>query len=62
MTDWLTTAEAALHVRAKDDRLIRQAVKDGDLPASRYGRSEMRIDRDELDAWMKSRTWEPRSA
>jgi excisionase family DNA binding protein len=62
MTNWLTTAEAALHVKAKDDRLIRQAIKAGELPACRYGRSEIRIDCEDLDEWLKARPWEPRAA
>lgn len=62
MTIWLTTSEAAMHVKAKDDRLIRQAIKAGDLPACRYGRSEIRIDQEDLDAWLRSQPWEPRTA
>jgi len=62
MTTWLTTAEAASHVKAKDDRIIRQAIKNGDLPACRYGKSEIRIDVEELDAWLKGNAWEPRTA
>jgi excisionase family DNA binding protein len=59
MTAWLTVSEAAEHIRAKDDRLIRNAIKAGELPACRYGKSEIRIERDELDAWLRARPWEP---
>jgi excisionase family DNA binding protein len=62
MTIWLTTAEAAEHIKAKDDRLIRQAIKAGDLPACRYGKSEIRIDQAELDEWLRSNPWEPNGA
>lgn len=59
MTVWMTPAEAAEHVRAKHPRLIRDAVKSGDLPACTYGKSDIRIDRDDLDEWLRSRPYEP---
>lgn len=62
MTTWLTVAEAVDHIRAKGDRLIRQAIKAGELPACRYGNSEIRIDVADLDAWLKSQPWEPKVA
>lgn len=59
MSNWLTVSEAAAHVRAKHPRLIQNAIKSGELPAYTYGRSDMRIDRDDLDSWLRSRPWEP---
>jgi excisionase family DNA binding protein len=61
MTVWLTLAEAAEHIRAKSDRLIRNAIKAGELPACTYGKSEIRIDAEDLDEWLRARPWEPAS-
>jgi excisionase family DNA binding protein len=61
MTVWLTVAEGAEYVRAKGDRLIREAIKAGELPACTYGKSEIRIDAADLDVWLRSRPWEPAS-
>lgn len=57
---WLTPAEGAKHIRAKDDRIIRQAITSGELPACRYGKFGIRIDRDDLDEWLRSKPWEPK--
>lgn len=61
MTVWLTVADAVEHIRAKDDRLIRNAIKAGELPASVYGKSEIRLTVEDVDAWLRSRSWEPAS-
>jgi excisionase family DNA binding protein len=63
MTHWLTPAEAADYVKVSKD-VIRNAVKAGDLPAYPIGtgRREYRLTAEDVDAWMKSRAWEPRSA
>lgn len=59
MTVWHTAATAAEYIRVSEP-VIRKAVKDGDLAASAIGTGrEYRIDQDEIDAWMKSRSWEP---
>ena len=60
MTQWLTVAGAVAYVSAKNDRLIRNAIKAGELPACTYGRTEIRIDAEDLDAWLKSQPWEPK--
>jgi hypothetical protein len=60
MTVWLTVAGAVEHIRAKNDRLIRNAIKAGDLPACTYGKSEIRIDAEDLDSWLRSQPWEPK--
>lgn len=52
---WLTLPEAAEHIRATDTRLLRNAIKAGDLPAYVYGRRDIRIDIDDLNAWMKTK-------
>ncbi len=62
MTTWATKAEAAQHVRCSPD-LIAQAVKDGHLPAYSIGKGrDYRLDLNEVDEWMKSRSYEPESA
>jgi excisionase family DNA binding protein len=60
-TPWLTVDEAATYIRAKSGRLIRNAIRDGDLPSYRYGRSEIRLKAVDLDAWLESRPYEPES-
>jgi excisionase family DNA binding protein len=64
MTQWLTVPEAAEYVRAKHDRVIRQAVHKGDLPAYFYGMGtrDYRLKAHEVDAWMESRPYEPQVA
>ena len=57
---WATKREAADHVRVCS-RLIQQAVRDGDLPAYSIGKGrDYRLDLDEVDEWLKSKSWEPR--
>lgn len=60
MTTWLTAKQAAEHIGASIE-IVRSAVKAGDLPAYPIGsgRREYRLDVDDVDAWMKSRSWEP---
>jgi excisionase family DNA binding protein len=62
VTTWFTLADAAEHIRASKD-IIRAAVSAGDLPAYPIGtgRREYRLKADEVDAWMTSRAWEPKS-
>lgn len=62
MTVWHTAQTAADYIQASVD-IIRAAVKRGDLTANPIGtgKREYRIDQDEIDQWMHSRTWEPRS-
>lgn len=63
MTAWLT-ASAAAEYATVSLTTIREAVRSGDLIAYPVGKSgrEYRLTADDIDAWMKSRTWEPRSA
>lgn len=62
MTNWLTVAEAAKYIKASEF-IIRKAVTDGDLPAHPIGKGrEYRLDAADIDAWMKSRSWEPRAS
>ena len=60
-TPWCTPVEAAAYVRLKTPALLRQAAKDGELKSSRVGR-EIRFHKKELDAWLESHPYEPRSA
>lgn len=59
--NWLTLQEAAVHIRAKSTRPIRDAVKLGELPCYGYGR-EMRFKASDLDAWLEAHPWEPKAA
>lgn len=59
MTVWLTVALAADHIRANDEAIIRGAIKAGELPASLYGKTQLRIKQEDLDAWLESRPYEP---
>lgn len=62
MTTWLTVKTAAKYVDVSPD-IIRAAVKAGDLPAYPVGKGrEYRLDAEEIDEWMRSRSYEPRSA
>lgn len=62
MTVWLTAAGAAEYIKVSEP-IIRDAVKAGDLPAYPVGKGrEYRLTSEDVDAWMKSRSYEPRSA
>lgn len=62
MTTWLTAAEAAEYVKVSEP-IIRDAVKKGDLPAYPVGTGRnFRLTADDIDVWMRSRSYEPRSA
>lgn len=63
MTVWLTAPEGAKYAKVSE-WTIRQAVKDGDLPAYPVGKTgrAYRLDAEEIDKWMKSRAYEPRPA
>ena len=59
-TPWMNQQEAAEYARQSVHQ-VRAAVKNGDLIAYAIGKSgrEYRLNRDDVDAWMKSRTWAP---
>lgn len=62
MIQWETPKQAATRTQQSPD-LIRAAVKCGDLPANPIGTGrDYRLDPDEVDLWMKSRSYEPKSA
>lgn len=62
MTTWLTVEGAAEYVKI-GQQSIRNAVKAGDLPAYPVGTGrEYRLTADDIDAWMMSRSYEPRTA
>ena len=60
MTTWLTPQEAADHLKI-GRALIAKAVIDGDLPAYPVGsgKRDYRLTADDVDAWMRSRSYEP---
>jgi excisionase family DNA binding protein len=53
-TTWFTLAEATAHIRAKDTRILRDAIKAGDIPAYQYGHKEFRLTAEDVDKWMRS--------
>lgn len=57
---WLTLAEAADRIRAKDHRAIREAIDAGDIPAYAYGKSQIRLKTADVDAWLENHPFEPR--
>jgi excisionase family DNA binding protein len=59
---WLTVSEGAEYVRASDERTVRAAIKNGDIPAYTYGKSQIRLKASDLDAWLEARPFEPRTA
>lgn len=63
MTTWLTAPEGADYAKVSE-WTVRQAVKDGDLPAYPVGKSgrSYRLTAADIDEWMKSRSYEPRPA
>lgn len=63
MTVWLTAVEAAEHAKVSA-ATIRDAVKQGELPAAAVGRKgrHYRIAADDVDAWMRSNAYEPRAS
>lgn len=60
MTVWLTAVEAAEHAKVSA-ATIRDAVKQGELPASAVGRKgrHYRISAADVDSWMESNPYEP---
>jgi excisionase family DNA binding protein len=62
MTVWHTAASAAKYLQVSK-WTITEAVKSGDLPAQaiRTGRT-YRIDQDEIDKWIRTHDWEPKTA
>ncbi|WP_368858991.1 excisionase family DNA-binding protein [Mycolicibacterium neoaurum] len=57
---WLMATEAADHAKVST-WTIREAVKQGELPAYAVGRSgrQYRLRVQDVDDWMMSRAWEP---
>jgi excisionase family DNA binding protein len=54
-TQWLTLTQAADYIGAKHPRMIRDAIKAGDLPAYHYGVKDLRVTAEDIDAWLRSR-------
>jgi len=62
MTTWLTPQEAADYVKVSLP-LIADAVRAGDLNAYPVGKGRnYRLTSDDVDAWMKSKSYEPRAS
>jgi excisionase family DNA binding protein len=62
MTVWHTVKTGAAHAKVSAD-LVRSAVIAGDLQAFAIGTGrDYRLREEDIDAWMTSRSYEPRSA
>jgi len=62
MTVWHTAKTGAAHAKLSPD-LIRAAVTAGDLQAFAIGTGrDYRLREEDIDAWLTSRSYEPRSA
>ncbi|MBY0440959.1 MAG: excisionase family DNA-binding protein [Mycobacteriaceae bacterium] len=59
-TTWLTVAEAAEHIRTTDSKILRAAIKAGELPSYLYGKTQIRLKKAEVDEWLESKPYEPR--
>jgi excisionase family DNA binding protein len=55
---WVTVAEAAALLRCHPET-IRRAVRTGELPATRLGYRTLRIQRVDLESWVKSKGYIP---
>ncbi|MGB0877562.1 MAG: helix-turn-helix domain-containing protein [Mycobacterium sp.] len=58
MTTWLRVPDAAEYATVSE-WTIRQAVTRGELLAYPVGKRGYRLTADDVDAWMKSRSFEP---
>lgn len=63
MKTWLTAKEGAAHAKVSE-WTIRDAVKNGDLPAYPVGKGgrSYRVTAEDIDDWMCSRSFEPKTA
>ncbi|OLT47424.1 hypothetical protein BJF87_04050 [Gordonia sp. CNJ-863] len=55
MSQFLNQDEVAAHLGVKDLGTIRKLVRGEGLPAHRIGSRRLLFDRDEVDAWVRSR-------
>lgn len=62
MTVWLTAAGGAEYAKVSEP-IIREAIKDGFLPAYGIGKGRnFRLKASDIDAWLESQPWEPRQS
>ncbi|GJG53961.1 helix-turn-helix transcriptional regulator [Prevotella lacticifex] len=55
MSPFINQDAVAEHLKIKDPGTIRKLVRDEGLPAHRIGSRRLLFDRDEVDAWVRSR-------
>ena len=56
-TKWLTISAAAEYL-SLSEHTVRKLIQLGDLPAHRVGAVEIRLDVDEIDEFVRSRTYD----
>ena len=61
MTELMSLRQAARKIGVAD-RVLRQAVRSGDLPAFRLGQRTVRVKPADLDDWIQNRRVRPWSA
>lgn len=61
MSELMSVREAARRIGVAD-RVLRQAVRSGDLPAFKLGKRTLRVKPADLDDWIQNRRVRPWSA
>jgi excisionase family DNA binding protein len=53
---WLTIKEAAAHIK-RSEKEVYELVASGEIPSYRTGPRSIRIDKADLDSWVKTNRW-----
>ncbi len=53
---WLTIKEAAAHIK-RSEKEVYELVSSGEIPSYRAGPRSIRIDKADLDSWVKTNRW-----
>ena len=53
---WLTIREAAVHIK-RSEKEVYELVSSGEIPSYRAGPRCIRIDKADLDTWVKTNRW-----
>lgn len=61
MTNWHTVATAAEYARGSATK-VREAIKAGHLKSFRYGKTDIRLREEDLDAWLEAIPYDPEAA
>ncbi len=61
-TEWMSTEEAAQYLRVASARALYELVATVAIPAYRVGKKKLLFSKTELDAYIRSRKYEPSAA